>query len=77
MEMTILGRTGIEVWESRVPIHSKVMTVDGVMASVGSYNFSTTSQKNRESTYLVYDPLLVRDAEFLIEFDLLRSTRAQ
>lgn len=72
-----LRQTGIEVWETPVPIHTKVMTVDGVMAAIGSYNYSRTSQKNMESTYVVYDPIVVRDAEFLIEFDLLRSRRTQ
>ena len=71
------GNTAIEVWESDVPIHSKVMTIDGVMASIGSYNFSTTSQKNMELTVEVHDPTLVSEVEQMIERDLQQATRAR
>jgi cardiolipin synthase len=72
-----LRNTGIEVWESDVPLHSKVMTIDGVLASIGSYNFSTSSQRNLELTLEVHDPVLVSDVEHMIERDLLQATRAQ
>jgi cardiolipin synthase A/B len=72
-----LRNTAIEVWESDVPIHSKVMTIDGVMASIGSYNFSTTSQKNMELTVEVHDPTLVSEVEQMIERDLQQATRAR
>ena len=53
----------------------KALTVDGVMASVGSYNFSSNSDTNMESTIVTHDPDLVRDVETMLEADRLTSTR--
>lgn len=72
-----LRGTGIEVWELDVPIHSKALTVDGVMASIGSYNFSTSSEKNLEATYVIHDPTLVTEVEAMFDRDLNRARRVQ
>ncbi|GIW70864.1 MAG: cardiolipin synthase B [Planctomycetota bacterium] len=67
--------TGIEIWELDTPLHSNAMTVDGVMASIGSYNFSVSSEKNFESTLVIYDPALVRAVEQMFQRDLGRARR--
>lgn len=72
-----LRGTGIEVWELDVPIHSKALTVDGVLASIGSYNFSSSSEKNLEATYVIHDPALITDVEAMFERDLNRANRVQ
>lgn len=44
--------------------HSKVLLVDGAVASIGSYNHDWMSMENdSESTLLVHDPALVRQVE--------------
>jgi phosphatidylserine/phosphatidylglycerophosphate/cardiolipin synthase-like enzyme len=72
-----LRGTGIEVWELDVPVHSKALTVDGVMASIGSYNFSTSSEKNLEATCVVHDPALVTEVEAMFDRDLRGARRVQ
>lgn len=71
-----LRGTGIEVWESPVAIHSKALSVDGVMASVGSYNFSDHSDQNLESNMICYDPQIIAAVEAMFVRDLRRSQRA-
>jgi cardiolipin synthase A/B len=65
-----LRGTGIEVWEIDTPIHSKALTIDGVMASVGSYNFSSTADKYLEATSVIYDPNVIRMVEEMMQRDL-------
>ena len=72
-----LRRTGIEVWETDVPLHSKTLTVDGIMASVSSYNFSQVSNKNMENAAITYDPVVVRELEAIFERDLQHSRRVR
>lgn len=72
-----LRGTGIEVWELDVPLHSKALTVDGVLASIGSYNYSTSSENNLEATCVVYDPALVTEVEAMFERDLAAGRRVQ
>lgn len=72
-----LRGSGIEVWELDVPIHSKALTVDGVLASIGSYNYSSSSERNLEATCVVYDPALVHEVEAMFERDLQRARRVQ
>jgi cardiolipin synthase A/B len=66
---------GFEVWELDVPVHSKVVTVDGVMASVGSYNFSTSSERNLEMTLVSHDPAFVTEVEAMFDRDLQGGRR--
>ncbi len=69
---------GIEIHELDVPIHSKVLTVDGVLASIGSYNVGPSSvEKNTEQVLVTYDPPTVRAVEEMFDRDLARSRRVQ
>lgn len=77
LQMRRLRNTGIQVWEIDVPIHSKAMTVDGVMASIGSYNYSSSSEKNLESTCVSYDPALITEVEAMFDRDLRGGRRVQ
>ena len=72
-----LAGSGVEIWEIDVPLHSKALTIDGVMASIGSYNLSSMSDQNLEGTLAVYDPPLVAEVEAMFARDLARSRRAQ
>jgi cardiolipin synthase len=69
--------SGVQVYEMDIAIHSKVVTVDGVMASVGSYNFSTSVQKNIENAFVVHDPNLVRDVEDMFQRHLAQAKRVR
>ncbi len=77
LQMRRLRNTGIQVWEIDVPIHSKALTVDGVMASIGSYNYSSSSEKNLESTCVIYDPALITEVETMFDRDLRGGRRVQ
>lgn len=58
------------------PVHSKALVVDGVMASVGSYNLGSKSADTKlESTLVVYDPAAVAEVEAMLLRDLANSTR--
>lgn len=72
-----LRGTGIEMWELDVPLHSKALTVDGVMASIGSYNYSSSSERNLEAACVVYDPALVHEVEAMFARDLAAARRVQ
>jgi cardiolipin synthase len=73
-----LKNTGIQIYEMDRPIHSKTLTIDGVMASIGSYNFSFSSvDKNIEQAIVTYDPAIVRKVEEMFERDLATATRVQ
>lgn len=67
---------GIEIYEVDVPIHSKAFTVDGVVASIGSYNLGRSSvRKNTEQVLVTYDPATVRAVEEMFDRDLARARR--
>ncbi len=73
-----LAAPGIEVWEADTPIHSKAMTVDGVVASIGSYNLGKSSiRHNTETNLVIYDPAVVRAVEEMFERDLAKARRVQ
>lgn len=77
LQLRRLRGSGIEVWEQDVPLHSKALTVDGVLASIGSYNYSTSSEKHLEATCVVYDPALVTEVEAMFDRDLRAARRVQ
>lgn len=77
LQMRRLRGTGIEVWEIDVPLHSKALTVDGVLASVASYNYSSSSERNLEAACVVYDPAFVHEVEAMFERDLQGGRRVQ
>jgi len=68
--------TGVEVYELDQPIHSKAFTVDGVLASVGSYNFNRTSVRlNLECSAIGYEAAFVRSVEEMFDRDMARARR--
>jgi cardiolipin synthase len=67
----------IEVYEMDTYIHSKAMTVDGVMAAVGSFNFDQWSLGDMELILVTHDPLAVRSVEEMFERDIAKSTRVR
>ncbi len=76
IERPKLYRAGIQVYEMDVPVHSKTITIDGVMASVGSFNFGESSiERNTEQVLVTYDPATVRAVEEMFERDLARARR--
>lgn len=74
----LLDSPGIEIWEMDTPIHSKALTIDGVMASIGSYNMGESSiERNTEQTIVSYDPATIRAVEEMFDRDLARARRVQ
>jgi len=77
-KLEVFVEAGIEVWEMDVGVHSKALVVDGVMASVGSYNLgSAKSDENLESTYVMHDPALIASVEAMLARDLARAQRVE
>ena len=68
---------GIEIWNFQPSmLHAKVMTVDGIVANVGSSNLNARSTELDEEVNLVaLDPELVRTLDDQFEEDLERSVR--
>lgn len=68
---------GIEVWHFQPSmLHAKIMTVDGLIANVGSANLNTRSLHCDEEINLVaMDPHVVATLDDHFEQDLRRSTR--
>ena len=55
-------------------LHTKTMTVDGIIANVGSANFNARSLKcDEEINVVVFDPLVVRYLDRQFDNDLERS----
>lgn len=70
---------GVEVWTFQPSmLHAKVMTVDGVVANVGSANLNTRSMAcDEEINVVALDPELVRILDAQYDEDLERSVRIQ
>jgi cardiolipin synthase A/B len=68
---------GIELWNFQpTMLHAKVMTMDGVVANVGSANLNARSTERDEEINLVaIDPALVEVLDRQFEEDLSRSVR--
>jgi cardiolipin synthase len=71
---SLLGH-GVRIWHFQPSmLHAKVMTVDGLVASVGSANFNARSTELDEEINLVaFDPDLVRLLDDQFDDDLERS----
>jgi cardiolipin synthase A/B len=67
---------GVKIWRFQPSmLHAKIMTVDGVVANVGSANLNARSTELDEEINLVaFDPELVRLLDSQFEEDLRRST---
>jgi cardiolipin synthase len=74
-----LLRHGIRIWRFQPSmLHAKVMTVDGLVANVGSANFNARSiELDEEINLVALDPALVRLLDEQFEEDLERSEAIQ
>lgn len=72
-----LLREGAEIYEYQPTMfHTKVMTVDGIMASVGSTNFDARSfSLNDEANLNIYDSAFAARMTSVFEDDIKRSRR--
>ena len=70
---------GVRIWQYQpTMLHAKVMTVDGLVANVGSANFNARSTKLDEEINLVaLDPDLARLLDQQFDVDLERSEEIQ
>jgi cardiolipin synthase A/B len=66
---------GVHIWCFQpTMVHAKVMTVDGLLANIGSANFNTRStQLDEEVNLVVLDPALVGTLDAHFDEDLERS----
>jgi len=59
-------------------LHAKVMTVDGLIANIGSANFNNRSMAcDEEINLVVFDPELVATLDEQFDDDLARSVRIE
>lgn len=70
---------GVRIWHYQpTMLHAKIMTVDGLVASVGSANFNARSTELDEEINLVaLDPDLIRQLDRQFDVDLERSEEIQ
>ncbi|HEX5950090.1 MAG TPA: phospholipase D-like domain-containing protein [Actinomycetota bacterium] len=66
---------GVHIWRFQPSmLHAKIMTVDGLLANVGSANLNARSTElDEEVNLVVFDPLLVRHLDDQFDEDLERS----
>ena len=72
-----LLNAGVELWNFQPSMmHAKTMTVDGMVANVGSANFNRRSLNcDEEINLVIFDPSLVRTLDGHFDDDLERSVR--
>jgi cardiolipin synthase len=77
-QLDMLLHGGVHVWRAKGAFdHSKLMTVDSQWCYVGSSNVDPRSQRlNFELDLEVYDPVLVRRIDSLIEAKIVNAQRA-
>ena len=69
-----LLESGVRIWQSRAVVHTKVLSVDDVFVSIGSYNFDHRSLAyNLEMVVNVIDLDITRDAIAMLESDMAVS----
>ena len=62
---------GVRVWHSRTVVHTKVLAVDDVFVSIGSYNLDHRSLAyNLEMVVNLVDEVTARDAASMLETDM-------
>jgi cardiolipin synthase A/B len=68
---------GVELWNFQPSmLHAKVMTVDGILANVGSANFNARSLEcDEEFNIVAFDPNIVDILDEHFDVDLERSVR--
>ena len=65
---------GVRIWQSRAVVHTKVLAVDDVFVSIGSYNFDHRSLAyNLEMVVNVLDARASADAIAMLEADIAAS----
>jgi cardiolipin synthase len=77
LDYETLVEAGVELWNFQPSMmHAKTMTVDGLVANVGSANFNARSLKcDEEINMVVFDPSIVRTLDGHFDDDLERSVR--
>jgi cardiolipin synthase len=72
-----LIESGVELWNFQPSMmHAKTMTVDGLLANVGSANFNARSLNcDEEINMVIFDPSVVRTLDRHFDEDLERSVR--
>ena len=72
-----LVESGVELWNFQpTMMHAKIMTVDGLIANVGSANFNTRSLNcDEEINMVIFDPVIARTLDEHFEKDLERSVK--
>ena len=65
---------GVRVWQSRAVVHTKVLAVDDIFVSIGSYNFDHRSLSyNLEMVVNVIDPAMANEAVAMLDADIAAS----
>jgi cardiolipin synthase len=77
MDYEELIESGVELWNFQPSMmHAKIMTVDGLIANVGSANFNTRSLNcDEEINMVIFDPAIARTLDDHFEEDLERSVK--
>lgn len=71
-------RAGVKIFEHfGQTLHAKTVNVDGIYASVGSFNLDTWSHRNLEANVTALDPLLSADVERFFQMALAGSKRVE
>jgi cardiolipin synthase A/B len=66
--------TGVRIWQSRTVVHTKVVAVDDLFVSIGSYNFDHRSLAyNLELVVNVLDAPYAADIRAMLDRDILLS----
>lgn len=72
-----LMEAGVEIWNfQQSMLHAKIMTIDGIVATVGSANFNFRSLDcDEELNLVVFDPMVANILDGHFDEDLERSVR--
>ncbi|MHB8379081.1 MAG: phospholipase D-like domain-containing protein [Acidimicrobiales bacterium] len=72
-----LVESGVELWNFQPSMmHAKILTMDGLIANVGSANFNTRSLNcDEEINMVIFDPAIARTLDDHFEEDLERSVQ--
>jgi cardiolipin synthase len=76
-DYTRLIEAGVELWNFQVSmLHAKIMTIDGLVANVGSANFNFRSLRcDDEFNFVAFDPEIIATLDAHFDDDLERSTK--
>jgi cardiolipin synthase len=69
----------VKVWNFQTSmLHAKIMTVDGVLANIGSANVNSRSTElDEEVNLVVFDPAFVAELDAQFDEDLESSVRIE